>query len=307
MLTDLIPYIVILINCFVFKLARSLVNRYIGPQRNSNNRKNKRNDELKALKFIKLFANEFISTCELCADCAELNVVYEKHGYVAYGVALGLLTYLWIETFGDAHTTPGYVMEDILVIEGNKLLQSGLLYVRLVAQAIAMPLAWRFASIYWRYHLIIEHSNILSVENCHSSLTTGPLIGFLIEGLCCLLCRFMELVGQAMVKNRFLNERTSNILCSFISTLLVVLALDTSGGYFNPILASSLEFGCKGTDFWQHLFVFWLGPIFGHVIARLTFERMFRTVKQPTKNRRKSNDTRPAQNGSRRVTRSSVD
>ena len=47
--------------------------------------------------------------------------------------------------------------------------------------------------------------------------------------------------------------------------------MDTSGGFFNPILASALVLNCKGDNLTEHFVVYWLGSIFGSIIARWMF------------------------------------
>lgn len=280
----LIPYAIILINCFVFKLLRSLTNKLVAYYDQTTTTTTTTSEEYYArgefkrqrfIKLIKLFIDELISTCELCADCAELNVVYEKHGSLAYGVSLLLLTCLWMETFGEAHTTPGYLAEEYFLITGNGLLKRADTYARFVGQSLAMPLAWRFASFYWRYHLMEEHASMLITENCRTSLTTSTLNGFLIELVCCLICRLIELLGHKLLERQSLSQRVVSLSSSFIQSLLVVMALELSGGYFNPVLAASLEYGCKGIIFYQHAIVFWIGPLVGHVLARIVFRRFF--------------------------------
>lgn len=309
-LPEVIPYAILVLNYILFQLLRSLVDRlfvhYVRKSRDNqadsssvdqNNKKNI-NERNNWLLILRLLIVELISTCELCADCAELNVVYEKHGSLAYGLALFVLTYVWIETFGDAHTTPGYLFEDYVWKHGNTMLKSGNTYARFIGQSLAMPIAWRLATVYWRFHLLNEHKSVLSSMSlidddtlnfdkssgagfislvkqykCKTSLTTTPFYGFAIELVCCMLCRLVELIGQKLLEENQVGQRVFSVFCSFISSLLVVMALELSGGYFNPILASSLEFGCQGIDVYQHALVFWLGPLVGHVVARGLFKR----------------------------------
>lgn len=42
----------------------------------------------------------------------------------------------------------------------------------------------------------------------------------------------------------------------------------------NPVLASSLEYGCAGATTYQHFAVFWLGPLLGHLCARKLHRRI---------------------------------
>lgn len=287
---ELIPYAILVINFIIFQLLRSSVNKLFTyymikePALKSNQKGHLKQEQLELsgkCKFLKLLIDELISTCELCSDCAELNVIYEKHGSFMYGLGLFILTYFWLDNFGDAHTTPGYLFEDYLLDNGNELFKRGDIYARFLGQSMAMPLAWRFASMYWSYKLLSEHSEMLKSENCKSSLSTSTLNGFLIELICCLLCRFFELFGNKLLNNDNFGKRIINLTSSFLCTILVVLALELSGGYFNPILAASLEYGCKGIDFYQHIIVFWLGPLLGHVLAKASYKKLFNDKQQP--------------------------
>lgn len=269
-LKQLIPYLILLLNYVLFQLLRSFVGKLFSYRLMYKDRTAAK--KCHKLSLLKLLIDELISTCELCADCAELNVVYEKHGSLAYGVTLFILSYVWIEAFGDAHTTPGYLTEEFFLDKGSELLKTGDTYARFIGQTLAMPLAWRFAALYWRYHLLSEHSSMLEMENCRSSLTTSSWNGFMIEFTCCFISRLAELCGHKLLERKYLSQRVVSGLCSFICSSLVVLTLELSGGYFNPILAASLEYGCKGIKWHQHALVFWLGPLSGHVLARALFK-----------------------------------
>lgn len=263
---NVVPYFILAINFVLFKLFRALSDALLGHQ-------DERQPQQEAgfSKPLRLLVGELISTCELCADCAELNVIYEKHGAFAYAAGLFLLSYLWVEAFGEAHTSPGYLAEELCLIRGKPILASAETYARFIGQSMALPLAWRFASLYWQYQLVGEHKQMLVVENCKSALSTSTVKGFLIEFTCCLLCRLIELLGHRMAeqnKGSSVSKRVVSLGVAFASTLLVMLALELSGGYFNPILAASLEYGCKGIHFYQHAIVFWIGPLLGHVFAR---------------------------------------
>lgn len=268
---NIIPYAILLINFILFKLLRYLVDALLDDGRWFAS--SSKQPQPRLWRLLKLFCGELISTCELCADCAELNVVHEKHGPLAYAAGLFLLTYLWMDAFGDAQTTPGYLAEELFLIQGKQILASGETYARFVGQSMALPLAWRFASTYWHYHLLAEHRELLVANQCKSALSTSTINGFLIEFGCCLLCRLIELVGHKILEQRSSHKRMVSLVVSFSCTLLVMLALELSGGYFNPILAASLEYGCKGIHFYQHAIVFWLGPLGGHVLARLLYRR----------------------------------
>jgi aquaporin rerated protein, invertebrate len=121
-----------------------------------------------------------------------------------------------------------------------------------------------------------------------------------VEGIATLLCR---------LASKTLSEKSpkyTTILDSFIGTSLVVAGKQTSsliqlrhhhitwlmilltsffyfeafnysGGYFNPVLSTSLKWGCSGHTDIDHVVVYWLGacggallsvPAFKHPIVR---------------------------------------
>jgi len=44
-------------------------------------------------------------------------------------------------------------------------------------------------------------------------------------------------------------------------------ACDYSGGYFNPVLATSLKLNCPGNTLSEHFIVYWFGSIAGSVAS----------------------------------------
>jgi len=64
------------------------------------------------------------------------------------------------------------------------------------------------------------------------------------------------------------NSNISTGINSVVTVLLVMFALNTTGGYFNPIMASALTFGCEGNSLFEHLAVYWIGSLVGGIGAR---------------------------------------
>ena len=46
-----------------------------------------------------------------------------------------------------------------------------------------------------------------------------------------------------------------------------VLAFDYSGGYYNPVLATGLKWGCKGHTNVEHIIVYWIGASIGAIAS----------------------------------------
>ena len=114
-------------------------------------------------------------------------------------------------------------------------------------------------------------------------LKVSPLIGAVIEGVATLLCR---LASKALSEN---NPKHASTIDSFIGTSLVVAgnikshpltstigliiiiyflkAFQFSGGYFNPVLATALQWSCNGVNNIDHIIVYWIGCCIGSIAS----------------------------------------
>lgn len=110
-----------------------------------------------------------------------------------------------------------------------------------------------------------------------------PIVGAIIEGIATCLCR---LASKTLAEK---GPKYANILDSFIGTSLVVAgklkshpinwaivllfsifyfeAFNFSGGYFNPVLATSLKWGCSGHTGMEHVIVYWIGACVGAILS----------------------------------------
>ena len=53
--------------------------------------------------------------------------------------------------------------------------------------------------------------------------------------------------------------------------ILVIAAFDLSGGYYNPVLATGLKFGCKGHSHMEFAAVYWVGASLGAIASIFTY------------------------------------
>lgn len=117
-----LPYVVLLVNTALASAVRSVVLPFCPP-------------------LLSSFVKEFIATLELCADCAELSVVYEVHGVVGYGVTLFLLCFWWSRVWDDAEACPcGPIEESFLC---GIPITSPSIVVKLVGQMVAAYFTWQ--------------------------------------------------------------------------------------------------------------------------------------------------------------------
>lgn len=123
----------------------------------------------------------------------------------------------------------------------------------------------------------------------------------MIEGVATLLCR---LASKALSEN---NPKHASAIDSFIGTSLVVAgnikshpltstialiitiyflqAFQFSGGYFNPVLATALQWSCHGVNNIDHICVYWIGCCIGSIasiyVYRLPYVRKLLINEKP--------------------------
>ncbi|XP_053610583.1 aquaporin-11 isoform X2 [Plodia interpunctella] len=205
---------------------------------------------------VRLLLEEAIAAAELCGCCFELIVVADNFGVATYAVFLFALTIWWSLNWGDATACPYTHIEDI--IEGKGDTRRALL--KTAAELIGGVMVFKYVQMYWALEISETHKD-KAYEECRADLQVPVLYGAVVEGIATCLCR---LASKSLGD---LNPRFATAIDSFIGTSLVVAAFDYSGGYFNPVLATSLKAGCEGHTLLEHALVYWIGACAGSVLS----------------------------------------
>ncbi|XP_026735729.1 aquaporin-11 isoform X2 [Trichoplusia ni] len=206
--------------------------------------------------FIRLLFEEAIAAAELCGCCFELIVVADNFGVSTYAIFLFALTIWWSLNWGDATACPYTHIEDI--IEGKGDIRKALL--KTWAELGGGLLVFKYVQMYWALEISDTHKD-KAFEDCKADLQVPVLYGAVVEGIATCLCR---LASKSLGD---LNPRFATAIDSFIGTSLVVAAFDYSGGYFNPVLATSLKAGCEGHTLMEHALVYWIGACAGSILS----------------------------------------
>lgn len=206
--------------------------------------------------FVRLLLEEAIAAAELCGCCFELIIVADNFGVATYAIFLFALTIWWSLNWGDATACPYTHIED--VIEGKGDIRKALL--KTWAELTGGLLVFKYVQMYWALEISDTHKN-KAFEDCTADLQVPVLYGVIIEGIATCLCR---LASRSLSDT---NPRFATAIDSFIGTSLVVAAFDYSGGYFNPVLATSLKAGCEGHTLMEHALVYWLGACAGSILS----------------------------------------
>ncbi|KAH8372836.1 hypothetical protein KR009_006114 [Drosophila setifemur] len=221
---------------------------------------------------VPVLINEAIAAAELCACCFELIIVADNFGVSTYALCLFLLTIWWGRVWGDASACPYTHMEDVL--EGRTSFKD--MALRSWAALMGGCCVYRIVQVFWWLELAETHKG-RAFEACNADLQVSPYLGATIEGVATLLCR---LASKAIGAKE---PRFGNYIDSFIGTSLVVAevyafnyallaAFNFSGGYFNPVLATALKWGCRGHTNVEHIIVYWIGACAGAVLSVPVFK-----------------------------------
>ncbi|GFY55899.1 uncharacterized protein TNIN_358541 [Trichonephila inaurata madagascariensis] len=238
-----VPYIVLLFNTIVFHIFRKVFLRFTPSA-------------------LQILVAEIIATLELCSACAELGVAYEIHGYLGLGVGLLALCFWWCSIWGDAEACPCGPFEECLFGTGLDAEVAK----KLIGQAIGGAITSLWINYIWSFHMNREHEELHTAAECQAGLQVHMALGALIEGIITLISRVVAL--ESVNWNPEISLSTNAI----VTTVLVLAATSTTGGFFNPVLATALTLGCHGNTLVEHVVVYWIGSLFGGFIGRYLFQ-----------------------------------
>jgi hypothetical protein len=118
--------------------------------------------------------------------------------------------------------------------------------------------------MFWSMHLIPAHE-YLHTSPCQAGLQVSILHGAVVEAMITFVSRLVAL------ESSYWPATTAAGINSAVTVALCILAFDSSGGFFNPILASALTLNCAGNNLVEHFFVYWMASLTGSIIARTMF------------------------------------
>ncbi|XP_035788197.1 aquaporin-11 [Anopheles aquasalis] len=233
----------------------------------------KLNERLSKDGLVKELFFEAIAAAELCGCCFELIIVADNFGVATYAVFLFALTIWWGRCWGSATACPYTYMEQI--VEGEVSLKEAAL--KIWAQLMGGCAIFRYVQLYWWLELAETHQG-RAFEDCKADLQVNLYLGAFIEGFATLCCR----LASKVISEK--DAKFGAFIDSFIGTSLVVAAFNLSGGYFNPVLATALKWGCAGNSALEHIIVYWIGSCVGAILSvplfkTATFRDLFLAAK----------------------------
>ncbi|XP_071515261.1 aquaporin-11 isoform X2 [Panulirus ornatus] len=199
---------------------------------------------------------ELVASAEMCGACYELMIIADNYGVMAYAVYLFLLTIWWGQSWGTATACPYSLLEEYVETGANPVF----VVLKIISQVIGGLASFRWVKYIWMMELAQTHVG-RGTDDCTADLQVPVILGFLIECLLTCCCRiFSRTLGT-------LEPKFASAIDSFFATSMVVLAFNTSGGYFNPVLATGLKWSCRGHTNAEHIIVYWAGSVLGSMLS----------------------------------------
>lgn len=208
---------------------------------------------------VRILLEEFISTLDFCGCCFETAFICETYGNIPFAFVLFIMCVWWGFVWGDAAVNPNKHLEDY-VRGDSSLLDTGS---RILVELLAGKVVFSIITTLWSLELSDDHEIKYQETRCFADLQVSVLLGAAVEFLLSFIDRFNALTAEVVPVMQ------SIFYTAALSTGLVVSALNYSGGYFNPVLATSLKYGCKGHNALEFFVVYWVASITGSMVALL--------------------------------------
>ncbi|KAM3930969.1 aquaporin-12-like [Leptodactylus fuscus] len=213
--------------------------------------------------------SEFASCLQLCACYMEIRMLVEIGmwgGGFGPDVVSTLLFLLFLAhgfTFDGASANSSVSLQEFL-LKDSPLVDT---ICKLVAQFGGMEVARFLTRQYWRLELTQFHTiQIMMLDDCSSSLQTTVAQGVFVEALSAFCYHIVLLRFQ---KTRVIYRAP---VIALTVTLLAYAGGPYTAGYFNPVLAYGLTFGCPGNTLKDYTIVYVAGALIGMVLALFLYK-----------------------------------
>ncbi|XP_033762082.1 aquaporin-11-like [Pecten maximus] len=206
---------------------------------------------------LRSYAFDFFTTMAFCAYPFGHAIIRQAYGGAGYMAAMVPLVFISIHVFSQGKGSPlGYWMG---YLQGTTSLWTMLTHI--LVQILAGIASFSLGRYLYMLDFHESFATVLSTERCFTDMKTTLATGFLVEMLG---VTFDGWLGQqTLFRVSFIDSLLKIINCS----ILVNLGVNFTGMYMHPAMASGLTFGCDGTEKWEHLLVYWVGPFTGCFLA----------------------------------------
>jgi len=229
---------------------------------------------------FRMTAAEMIGTMESAVICYELNfIIYELFGVPIYTLML-FLSLMWQTKRSSEFAyiaNPSYlVVNHIKAVRGtvqephfaNYLFLLFMLLGEFAGVALAYywvtNVVWKCANFWTFWRVSNHHMARVSPKSWHSQLRTTPMYGMAFEGGFTILTYILP----KLIKHKTdFTDDTALILINAGRAIFSGIAQPYTGGFYNPILATAVEYTVGGHTLATKFQVYWITPIAATVLA----------------------------------------
>ncbi|CAI4232075.1 unnamed protein product [Auanema sp. JU1783] len=221
---------------------------------------------------IHVFFIELIGTVTICTCVFENGVIIVNYGIGAFFIVSTVLGFLFGTLGRGAYGNPMAPLEQYFYGE----MKGSRLTLLVLAQIVGGIMSWRITTELWRYSLPYAPSHEMfynnSLQACHLTYHQPHLymIAFEICGTFVMRTVFPRIAAWAIP--------------AFISAIFSFAISYMGDAGLDPIVSSTLFFGCHGVSQQIFMFQYWICPIIGWLSAAY-IDRSF--AKKPTKKAKK--------------------
>jgi len=211
------------------------------------------------------YALEFCATLQGCLCVFENGAFRRFYGGTAYIMAASSVSFVNRSLKRGAYANPASLTEATLMKGLPVRTYAGLL----VCELLAGMCAYRFSWLFWSMRMHATHDTRYSSNYaCVTDLTVPIWLGVVWELCATLIDQFLESIFAQRS-----GARTARWCGGVLCAVITQIGLAHTGMYFNPILATTVTYGCAGLDTGEHLLIYWLGPIVGQIAGTRLYER----------------------------------
>ncbi|KAL8578679.1 hypothetical protein ACOMHN_007137 [Nucella lapillus] len=197
------------------------------------------------------YAADFFCALVICSFPYGHGAVRANYGQAGYVIAAVTMVTVSISVFEGVASPLGVFVR---YLRGEESLWG--LSLRVVLQVVAAFLSYRLVFLVCCLELTKDHQAMLA-GTCVSDLKVPVFLGCLIE--------FSSVVYDTwLCHQRLFRAPLLDMLAKNVNgALLVCAGVNLTGMYMHPALATAMTFNCKGTDTFEHIFVYWVATFLG--------------------------------------------
>ncbi|WKY00557.1 hypothetical protein Q1695_014971 [Nippostrongylus brasiliensis] len=216
------------------------------------------------------FLIEVFGTAQICTCVFENALIVQHYGVSSFFIVTSVLGFLFSSTGRGSYGTP--------------LLSRFLLL--LFAEVVGGAVAWNIAKVLWFHSLHYSQAHmemfVKSQNMCSIVLKRDFLVSLAFEVAGCFAMR--------LVLPKLPSNAAKFLAPAFVASLFSFAILFVGDAGLDPVVASSLFFGCGGLSAQWFILLYWVSPVVGWMIGAFVSRQPVRTPKKSKRSTKKKTD-----------------